>query len=88
MRNRIQKRQVQYLVQLLTHHIECYPDDINRWLQCLKIAYKELVTMDNMGTFEFTDEATAITLDRIFDNLRNDFSRKDIYFPDKEKYYK
>ena len=87
MRTRIQKKQVVYLVQLLTHHIESIPDDIPRWIQCLKIAHELQVTLDNMGEFEYNHEATVITLDRIYENLRNEFSKNDLYFPNNKKYY-
>ena len=87
MRTRIQKTQVKYLVDLITHHIEAIPDDIPRWVQCLKLAYKALIIMDTVGIFEMVDRDSVLTLDRIYESLRNEFSKNDLYFPDNKKYY-
>ena len=87
MRSSMKKQHVAYLVELLTHHIESLPDDMPRWVQCLKLAYRELVTLDNMGIFELDHEASVITLDRIYENLRNEFGRNDLFFPRNSKYY-
>ena len=87
MRKTIQKTQVKYLVDLITHHIEAIPDDISIWIQHLKLAYQLLVTLDNMGEFEYDHKLTVYTLDLIYENLRNEFNRHDLYFPDNKKYY-
>ena len=86
-RSRMQKKHIQYLVGLITHHIENHPDDLGRWIVSLKIAYRELVTLDNMGIFELDHEPTVVTLDRIYQVLKNEFSRNDIYFPEDEVYF-
>ena len=88
MRNTIKKKQLSYLVQLLTYHVESQPEDIGRWIAALKIAYRDLVTMDNMGTHEFTHKYSVTTLDTIFENLRNSFNKNDLFFPETDKYYK
>lgn len=87
MRSRITKQQIKYLVDLLTHHIEDLPDDTGKWLTCLKLTYRELVTLDNMGIYELDDDATVITLDRIYQDLKNNFAKQSIWFPEDSKYY-
>ncbi len=84
----IKKPQLMYLVDMITHHLEDGCDDRPRWIQALKVSYKVLITMDNMGLWEETDMFTTATLDSIFEQLRNDFSRYSVYMPIAARYYK
>ena len=81
MRKTIKKQQVMYLAKSIEHHICNHPDDLPRWLEAFKMVWKVLVTMDNMGIWEYDYEPDVITMDSIFEQLRNEFARNDMYIP-------
>ena len=86
-RSRMTIKQVKYLVDRITIHIENHPDDIGRWLVALKYAYRVFVTLDNMGIYEETHSETVIQMDAMFEQLRNEFARHDIFTPEPAVYY-
>lgn len=87
MRNVIRKRQVQYLVNLLTDHIENLPDNLPMWLWRLKITYRLLVTLDNMDVFEYKDTDDVAMLDKFYNELKADFSQNSLYLPVDKRYF-
>jgi len=88
MRKVIKKPQIMYLAKSIEHHLNNLPDDHAKWLEAFKMVWKVLVTMDNMGLWEHDYEPDIITMDSMFEQLRNDFARHDIYMPQAARYYK
>ncbi len=88
MRTSIKKGQVKYLADSIEQHLNNLPDDHARWITALKFVWGVYVTMDNMGVFEYNHDATVITLDKMFEQLRNEFASNDMYMPEACIYYK
>jgi len=87
MRTTMKKTQVKLLSDAITEHVEGLCEDMPRWVSALKFTYGVVVTLDNMGVDKEVHDHTVITLDKIFEQLCNEFAPHSIDFPNRKAYY-